>query len=62
MNNNQSNERALLAGCKGVFASASYINVGTAECVCATVCASRGRRPGRTCHRTGEGPRGSVAA
>lgn len=29
MNNNRSDERAILAGCKGVFAPASYISIGT---------------------------------
>jgi hypothetical protein len=28
MNNNQNNERALLAGCNGVFAATSYITIG----------------------------------
>lgn len=32
MNNNRSDERAILAGCKGVFAPASYITIGTKGC------------------------------
>lgn len=29
MNNNRSDERAIQAGCKGVFSTASYIGIGS---------------------------------
>lgn len=32
MNNNRSDERALQAGCKGVFSTAGYITIGTKGC------------------------------
>jgi hypothetical protein len=35
MNNGKLDEAALLAGCKGVFSKASYITIGTKECVAA---------------------------
>jgi len=31
MNNNKADEAALLGHCKGVFAKASFINIGTKE-------------------------------
>ena len=31
MNNNSTTEKALLAGCNGVFEKASYISFGTTE-------------------------------